>query len=101
VPAKFKLVRGKDGKKDVAELRLLGGNFADCKRKIRSASQGGATSKGARQLWGNGKGSCRTRGRFAAATVRGTWWVVEDRCDGTLTRVKRGIVEVSELRTGK
>jgi hypothetical protein len=39
-------------------------------------------------------GSFRTRGRFSAATVRGTEWSMGDRCDGTLTRVKRGVVDV-------
>jgi hypothetical protein len=30
--------------------------------------------------------------------VRGTDWTVIDRCDGTLTRVKRGVVVVRDLR---
>ena len=50
-----------------------------------------------RRLWGNGHGRFRTRGRRAAATVRGTHWLTEDRCDGTLVRVKRGLVEVRDL----
>ena len=33
-------------------------------------------------------------GRYAAATVRGTTWLTEDRCDGTLIVVKRGVVTV-------
>jgi hypothetical protein len=39
-------------------------------------------------------GKFRTRGRYSAATVRGTQWVTQDRCDGTLTIVKRGTVSV-------
>jgi ferric-dicitrate binding protein FerR (iron transport regulator) len=31
--------------------------------------------------------------------VRGTIWTVEDRCDGTLTRVTRGAVAVTDHRT--
>lgn len=46
-------------------------------------------------------GSFRTTGRYAAATVLGTQWVVEDRCDGTLTKVKRGRVDVLDFHTGK
>ena len=38
---------------------------------------------------------------LSAATVRGTIWTVVDRCDGTLTRVTRGIVVVENLRTGR
>ena len=36
----------------------------------------------------------RTRGGNSVATVRGTAWYVEDRCDGTLTRVSKGSVSV-------
>jgi hypothetical protein len=46
------------------------------------------------RLWGSGEGRFRTRGRFSAATVRGTVWLTEDRCDGTLTRVVKGKVSV-------
>ena len=43
-------------------------------------------------------GSFRTTGRFSAATVRGTAWDTIDRCDGTLTRVHRGVVVVTDFR---
>jgi CSLREA domain-containing protein len=46
-------------------------------------------------------GSFRTKGRYAAATVRGTEWITEDRCDGTLTIVKRGVVAVQDFHTRK
>ena len=52
-------------------------------------------------LWGDGKGNFRTTGRNSAATVRGTKWLTQERCDGTLTRVVRGVVKVKNLRTGK
>jgi hypothetical protein len=52
-------------------------------------------------LWGDGKGSFRTTGRNSAATVRGTKWLTQERCDGTLTRVVRGVVKVKNLHTGK
>ena len=38
------------------------------------------------------------RGRHSAATVRGTVWDVIDRCDGTLTKVRRGKVAVRDFR---
>ena len=50
-----------------------------------------------RRLFGNAKGSFRTSGRNAAATVRGTRWGVQDRCDGTLVAVQQGRVEVRDL----
>jgi ferric-dicitrate binding protein FerR (iron transport regulator) len=33
--------------------------------------------------------------------VRGTKWLVQDRCDGTLTRVLRGFVRVRDFRARK
>jgi hypothetical protein len=71
----------------------LAGTLPDCPKGARAA----ATSKRkSRHLWGDGKGRFRTNGRFSSATVRGTQWVVSDRCDGTLTRVVRGSVTVRD-----
>lgn len=52
-------------------------------------------------LRGTAKGHFRTTGRFAAATVRGTNWGVRDRCDGTLTVVREGVVVVRDFRLNK
>jgi hypothetical protein len=52
-------------------------------------------------LRGKAKGHFRTKGRFAAATVRGTEWGVRDRCDGTLTVVTRGVVAVRDFTLHK
>ncbi len=52
-------------------------------------------------LRGTAKGRFRTTGRFAAATVRGTDWGVRDRCDGTLTLVRDGVVVVRDFRLRK
>ncbi len=49
-----------------------------------------------RQLWGDGHGSFRTSGQYSAATVRGTQWLVQDTCAGTLTRVAHGLVAVTD-----
>ncbi len=43
-------------------------------------------------------GSFRTRGRNSAGTARGTEWDTIDRCDGTLTVVRRGTVLVADPR---
>jgi hypothetical protein len=50
------------------------------------------------RLLGNGKGNFRTTGKFAAATVRGTVWEVQERCDGTFTRVVKGVVAVQDFK---
>jgi dipeptidyl aminopeptidase/acylaminoacyl peptidase len=47
-----------------------------------------------RSLWGKGKGNYRTNGRYASATVRGTFWLTQDTCNGTLVRVNSGTVTV-------
>lgn len=52
-------------------------------------------------LRGTARGRFRTTGRFAAATVRGTDWGVRDRCDGTLTVVRSGVVVVRDFRLHK
>jgi hypothetical protein len=53
------------------------------------------------KLWGNGKGNFRTNGTYSSATVRGTIWLVEDRCDGTYTKVRRGVVAVRDFKRKK
>jgi hypothetical protein len=50
-----------------------------------------------RKLWGDGSGSFRTRGKYSAATVRGTKWLVQDACTSTLTKVSRGLIQVEDL----
>jgi hypothetical protein len=44
------------------------------------------------------KGRFQTHGRYSSATVRGTTWTTSNRCDGTLTKVKRGVVVVHDFR---
>jgi hypothetical protein len=94
--AVFKVSQPKNG---VTQLTLKGGDFGVCStkgRRLASASQGGPTTV-VQSLWGNGHGQFETRGRYAAATVRGTWWNTQDRCDGTFIRVRSGVVAVDDL----
>jgi hypothetical protein len=82
--------------------------LAPCARRGRVASAAKKKPK-TRRLWGSGHGSFRTRGTYSAATVRGTKWLVQDSCAGTLTRVAQGVVSVRDnvrrktivLRAGK
>ena len=53
------------------------------------------------KLWGSGKGKFRTNGKYSAATVRGTIWLVQDQCNGTLTKVTRGTVQVRDFKRKK
>jgi hypothetical protein len=47
------------------------------------------------------RGHFSTRGDYSGATVRGTVWSVENTCAGTLTRVTRGAVLVTDFRLHK
>ena len=94
----------------VTEMVLKGGSFRGCgsARPAASwsraeASQRRRQGRRVRRVLGDGRGRFRTRGRYSSATVRGTTWLVEDRCNGTLTRVaarpRTNRVEVRNLVT--
>jgi hypothetical protein len=79
----------------VTDLVLRSGNFdAICGSGGVDIARASATTESVRHLWANGKGKFRTKGRFAAASIRGTEWQTDDRCDGTLITVKTGAVSV-------
>jgi hypothetical protein len=92
------------GATPITTLKLSGGSFAAC--RARSGRARGAVlasaattrrKKPVRRLWGDGRGRFRTRGNWGAATVRGTKWLTQDRCDGTRVKVERGKVDVQDL----
>jgi hypothetical protein len=78
----------------VTTLKLTGPRLRDTCGAAQTASR---KRKRVRRLWGDGHGSFRTEGHYSAATVRGTRWLTEDRCDGTVTRVVRGSVAVEDF----
>lgn len=60
-----------------------------------------ADDSAGRLLWGDARGRHVTVGHRSSATVRGTKWLVHDRCDGsTLTRVDHGVVAVRDFSNG-
>ncbi|HEX5620524.1 MAG TPA: choice-of-anchor Q domain-containing protein [Solirubrobacteraceae bacterium] len=89
-------VRQSKGRKPLTTVSMTG--KLQCGGKKANAA---AAKKKKRRLWGNGKGRFRTKGKHSAATVVGTIWYVEDRCNGTLTRVKRGKVRVTQFKPRK
>ena len=98
----FQVLQSRRGRaRGLTELRLKGGSFAGCARGSRAGArtaQRRRSKRVVRRLRANGRGRFRTRGRYSAATVRGTAWEMTDRCDGTLTRVRRGRVAVRDFR---
>lgn len=84
----------------VTQVRLAGGAFASCQAPAHAhAHAAGLPHRVIRLLGASGSGRFQTTGRYAAATVRGTIWLTEDFCDGTLVRVRRGVVSVENLVT--
>jgi hypothetical protein len=92
-------------KQPLVQLALTGGDFTACTPRKTSARAPGSGQKPkpkpVRSLWGKGKGHFRTKGRYSSATVRGTEWLTTDRCDGTLTTVKQGVVSVYDYAKKK
>ena len=73
-----------------------------CPSRRFAARAARASSKAPIKLWSQDrKGKYRTRGRNSVAIVRGTEWTTAETCAGTLTRVIKGSVSVSDRRTGK
>lgn len=87
--------------KGLANIFLDGGGFKGCPRAPKNphaqVSAKKSPHRSVRHLWGKGSGKFRTVGRFSSATVRGTTWLTDDRCDGTLVRVRQGKVAVRDF----
>jgi hypothetical protein len=91
-------VRQPRGAHGLTEL-ILRGALPICRRAGARAATASSRHHEPRRLWGrDNHGRFRTRGSNSVASVRGTAWFVEDRCDGTLTRVSAGSVSVYDSR---
>ena len=83
----------------VTDLNLKGGNFRRCRGStVRGGARAALSRRAIRRLRMRAQGNFRTNGRYSSNTVRGTIFTVTDRCDGTLTRVQRGVVVVRDFR---
>ena len=98
----FTAIQSRRGR-GLTELRMARGKFTGCtsRRRGGKAQVSRRSKRRVRRLRGNARGRFRTRGKYSSATVRGTDWTVTDRCDGTLTKVRRGSVVVRDLRRKK
>ena len=97
----FKVTQARSG---LATLALVEGakfkgapTYASCKTKKGKAVTAALSAKTLQLLHGSAHGKFRTKGRYAAATVRGTIWTIADRCDGTLTHAIKDTVTVSDF----
>jgi hypothetical protein len=92
----FSISQNKGGK---VNALLVGGSFAACKgsKKHGARAASGSHKKPGtvvRQLWGNAHGNYTTKGRYGSASVSGTIWLTQDRCDGTFFRALKDDVYV-------
>jgi hypothetical protein len=101
---RFTQPKVKLGQTAFANPYLLFGSFRGCPRAPRnpkiaifSKRKQLDPSRSVRHLWGEGHGAFRTVGRFSSATIRGTTWLTDDRCNGTLTKVTAGKVGVRDF----
>ena len=87
----------------MTSLVLRGGSFSRCHKPSASRlARASGKRPPVRRLWGRDKGGrFRTHGHNSVATARGTAWVTEDSCEGTLTRVQEGAVAVRDLAARK
>jgi hypothetical protein len=97
----FVLSQGRNG---LVVATLAGGSFAVCptarERAHKASARVAASGKRVvRKLWSDAHGSFSTKGNYAAGAVAGTEWLTEDLCDGTLIRVTRDKVAVTNLVT--
>jgi hypothetical protein len=102
--AVFKVTQARSGpNKGLTTLTLMEGTagvpaYSSCKAKRSADSAHTAlSSRILSRLRSRSSGRFRTRGRYAAGTVRGTKWTTTDRCDGTLIAVQQHSVLVTDL----
>jgi hypothetical protein len=95
----FKLLQARK-QKGLAELDIMDTHTA--RQVCATLGKGAAvaaklSSKVLGRLNANAHGKFTTKGQYSAATVRGTVWSVTNQCDGTLTKVQRGVVSVRDF----
>jgi len=100
----FKLLQNRK-QKGLTEMNIIDNRSskqvcASVGKKAQTASKH-LSSKTLGRLTGSAHGSFTTKGQYSAATVRGTQWGVINQCDGTLTKVTRGVVVVRDFRKRK
>jgi hypothetical protein len=99
---RFRIAQAARG--DTTTELVLEGPLPECGKRAHAA--GGdkkkkKKKKKSRDLWGDGKGTFRTRGKYGSAAIRGTRWLTSDRCDGTLVDVRQGVVTVRDFTSRK
>jgi hypothetical protein len=100
---RFKVLQTRAGG-GLVELRLIDiAGARTCKRARTTPSTRRTSARQLGFLRSNARGRFRTTGHYSSATTLNSTaiWSMSDRCDGTLTRVPRGRVNVRDFRTHK
>jgi hypothetical protein len=79
------------------ELDLAGFQPGACRAATGAARRLTRGNAKHNSLWGDGHGNYVTKGHAGSATVRGTIWLTEERCDGTFIEAKRDTVVVHDF----
>jgi hypothetical protein len=94
------VVTQKEGDNQKVELRLAGKRMCEKRSGAvrKPVARASGKKRGGRRAWGSGKGDYETSGSYGSATVRGTTWLVADRCDAsTVFKVTEGTVWVQDF----
>jgi hypothetical protein len=98
----FKLLQQRK-QKGLTDLDII--NNRNPRQVCASLGKGAAASRVSSKVVGllhaSAHGRFSVHGQYSAATVRGTVWSVSNRCEGTLTKVTRGVVAVRDFRRRK
>jgi uncharacterized repeat protein (TIGR01451 family) len=93
IPAVFQIQQDAQAGAGVT-LTLTSGDFSVCSTPRALAAK---NQTAVRQLWGNAHGNFTTKARYSSATIRGTIWLTQDRCDGSLTQAVNDVVTVVDF----
>jgi hypothetical protein len=91
----------KQKRKNNITVLTLASSFAGAAQSRAGEETASLRKRKRRRLWGSGKCRCRHRGRHSSGTSRGTQWLTAERRRGTLTKVKKGKVEVRDFKRHK
>lgn len=91
-------LRQRTGRRPSADLRLIG-NPRGCSRSVNGlrVPADARTPRLDTNVPKRRGGRTRVIGKHSTAAAPGTAWVTEERCNGTFTRVKSGVVRVRDL----
>jgi hypothetical protein len=93
----FRITQQRSQGAEITVLTLAGPKPSGCSAAGSATVARRHPRKRKRSLWGNSKGDFRTKGTYASATERGTKWLTQDTCAGTLIHVAQGEVTVNDV----